>query len=72
MAFMLLTVQELKVAASFLRQAKTLCESVRDLFFGTREADASARLDEIATRLDDEREFVERLIAKEPNGGAAS
>jgi hypothetical protein len=68
---MLLTVQELKVAASFLRQAKTLCESVRDLFFGSREADASARLGEIATRLDDEREFVEHLIGK-ADGGAVS
>jgi hypothetical protein len=68
---MLLTVQELKVAASFLRQAKTLCESVRDLFFGVRKADASARLSEIATRLDDERDFVERLIGK-ADGGAVS
>jgi hypothetical protein len=67
---MQLSIQELKVAASFLRQAKTLCESVRDLFFGACEADASARLPEIATRIDGERDHVERLIAK--NGGTPS
>jgi hypothetical protein len=67
---MQLTLQELKVAASFLRQAKTLCESVRDLFFGARDVDASARMTEIATRLEDEREYAERLIGKAPNGGA--
>jgi hypothetical protein len=61
---MQLTIHELKVAASFLRQANTLCESVRDLFFGAREADASARLTEIATRLDDERGHVERTAAQ--------
>jgi hypothetical protein len=63
------TLQELKVAASFLRQPKTLCESVRNLFFGARDVDASARLSEIATRFDREREGVERRIAKVPNGG---
>jgi hypothetical protein len=34
-------------------------------------ADASARLSDIVQRLNDEREFVERLIGKAPNGGAS-
>ena len=65
---MILTPQELRVAASFLRQAKTLCESVRDLFLG-HDADASARLAEITKRLDDERGYVEHIIADVQNGG---
>lgn len=68
---MILTTQELRVAASFLRQAKTLCESVRDLFLG-RDADASARLSEITKRIDDERGHVERLLNNPQNGGGAS
>jgi hypothetical protein len=67
---MLIPIHELKTAVNFLRSAKTLCESVRDLFFGTRQADASARLAEIAMRLDAERDYVERLITK--SGDAAS
>jgi hypothetical protein len=31
---------------------------------------AAARLGDISLRLNDEREYVERLIAKAPNGGA--
>lgn len=63
---MSITVQELRVAASFLRQAKTLLESVRDLFLG-QDAGAAARLGEIVRRAEDECAFVEGLIAK-PNG----
>ena len=59
-----LSLQELKLAANLLRSAKTLTENVRELFFGAREVDASARLSEIVIRLEDEREFVERLAAK--------
>jgi hypothetical protein len=66
-----LSLQELKVAASFLRQARALFEGVRDFFLG-HHADASTRIAEIATRLNDEREYVDRLIAKVPDGGVAS
>jgi len=64
-----LTIPELRTAASFLRQTKTLVESVRDFFRG-HDTDAAARLGDISLRLNDEREYVERLIAKAPNGGA--
>ncbi|MGA7325775.1 MAG: hypothetical protein WBX25_15130 [Rhodomicrobium sp.] len=63
-----LTIQELKVAASFLRQAKALCEGVRDFFRG-QDPDCAARLGEITNRIDGERGFIERLIEK--NGGAS-
>jgi hypothetical protein len=59
------TETELKAASCFLRRAKISCESVRDLFLGGRHSDASARLAEISARLEDERDFVERLIARE-------
>ena len=65
-----ISIQELKTAVNFLRSAKTLCESVRDLFLGTREADASARLAEIAIRLNDERDYVEFLITKSGDTGS--
>ena len=58
-----LSIQELKVAASFLRQAKALCEGVRDFFLG-HEADSAAQLSEIATPPDNEREHIDHLIAK--------
>jgi hypothetical protein len=64
-----ISLQDLKTAAGVLRRAKLLCETVRDIFLG-QEADAAARLGDISQRLDDEREFVERLIAK--TSGAAS
>jgi hypothetical protein len=66
-----LSLQELKIAASFLRQARALCEGVRDFFRG-HDADAAARLGEIATRLDDETAKVEQVIAGRLEGGAAS
>ena len=62
-----LTIPELRTAASFLRQARGLVESVKDFFRGY-DADATARLGDIATRLTDEREYVDRLITKAPNG----
>jgi hypothetical protein len=62
-----LTIPELRTAASFLRQARTLVESVKDFFRGY-DADATARLGDISTRLTDEREFVERLIGSASNG----
>jgi hypothetical protein len=69
-ANMPLTIPELRTAASFLRQARVLVESVKDFFRGT-DADAAARLSDIGQRLNDEREFVERLIGKASNGGAS-
>jgi hypothetical protein len=63
-----LTVPELRTAASFLRQARVLVESVKDFFRGT-DADAAARLSDIAQRLNDEREFIERIL---PKSGASS
>jgi hypothetical protein len=65
-----LTLQELRVCASFLRQARALCESVRDYFLG-HDPDCAARIGEISRRIDDEGEYVARLIAKaSPNGSA--
>lgn len=62
-----LSLQELKVAASFLRQAKALCEGVRDFFRG-QEPDATARLSDIVVRLDYERDFIDKLIMATPGG----
>jgi hypothetical protein len=64
-----LTIGELRAAASFLNQARVLIEGVKDMFRG-RDTDTAARLGDIMTRLNDEREYVERLITKAPNGGA--
>jgi hypothetical protein len=63
-----LTIGELRAAASFLNQARVLIEGVKDLFLG-RDTDAAARLGDIRQRIDDEREYVERLITKPTNGG---
>ena len=52
-----LTIPELRTAASFLRQARVLVESVKDFFRG-HDADCAARLSDIARRLEDEKEFV--------------
>ncbi len=52
-----ITLQESKVAASFLRQARALCEGVRDFFSG-QDADEASRLSGIAVRLDYECDFV--------------
>jgi hypothetical protein len=61
---MKLTLQELKASRSFLNQAHILVSAVRALFFGAGQGETAARLNEIAGRLNDEREHVERLIAK--------
>jgi hypothetical protein len=68
-ASMPISLQDLKQASGVLRRAKALCESVRDLFLGN-DTDAAARMGEICQRIDDEKEFVERLVAKAPDGGA--
>jgi hypothetical protein len=65
--FMPLSLQELKVAASFLRQARALCEGVRD-FFRAEDADLAARVGEISNRLDNEADYVARLILARPGG----
>jgi hypothetical protein len=54
---------ELKTCASFIKQARALCEGVRDFFLG-RDADCAARLGDITLRLKDEGEYVQRLINK--------
>jgi hypothetical protein len=59
--------EELRGAASLLRQARELVESVRSLF-RRQDADCAARLGDIMARLNDEREYVERLIGSDPNG----
>jgi hypothetical protein len=61
-----LTIHELKTCLSFIKQARALCEGVRDFFMG-HDADCAARLGDITLRLKDERDYVERLIAKTPN-----
>jgi hypothetical protein len=45
-----------------------LVESVKDFFRG-HDADCAARLSDIARRLEDEKEFVERMLQK---NGASS
>ncbi len=55
------TIQKLKVAAAFLRQAYALSEGVRD-FFGD-DPEHVARLDKIAAALADERAYVEQAVA---------
>jgi hypothetical protein len=64
-----LTIGELRAAASFLNQARVLVEGVKDMFMG-RDTDAAALLGEIVTRLNDEKEYVDRLITKAPNGSS--
>jgi hypothetical protein len=64
-----LTIPELRTAASFLRQAKTLVESALDYFRG-EDPTRSAKLGEISRRLSDEGGAIDRLIAKAPSGGA--
>jgi phosphate uptake regulator len=64
-----ISLQDLKQAAGVLRRAKSLCETVRDLFLG-HDTDAAARMGDICQRIDDEHEFIQRRIAKaSPNGG---
>jgi hypothetical protein len=64
-----ISLQDLKTAAGVLRRAKALCESVRDLFRG-HDTDAAARLGDICQRIDDERDYIGRLIVKaSPSGG---
>jgi hypothetical protein len=60
-----LSVSELRVAGSFIRQARVLTDAVRDLFFIAREPDRAARLRDISARLEEEGAQVERLLAKE-------
>ena len=64
---MSVTLPELRVSVSFLRQAKTLIEAVVDTFRG-RDNAAAARLNEIVQRVKDEQEFVEREIGKRSRG----
>lgn len=64
-----LTLQELKASRSFLNQAHMLVSAVCHVFFRAREADAAARLNEISSRLDCERDFIEKkLMAATPGG----
>jgi hypothetical protein len=55
------TIQKLKVATGFLKQAHALSEGVRD-FFGD-DPEHVARLNKIATALAEERAYVEQLVA---------
>jgi chorismate mutase len=55
------TIQKLKVAAGFLRQAHALSEGVRD-FFGD-DPEHAVRLNKIAAALADERAYVAQLVA---------
>jgi hypothetical protein len=57
-----LTLRELKTARGFLRQAHMLIAQVSSLFFNAGDSGTSARLNDIATRLADEIESVERRI----------
>jgi hypothetical protein len=67
-----ISIQDLKQAAGVLRRAKALCESVRDLFRG-HDTDAAARLGEICQRIEDEGEYIGRLIVKaSPDGSGAN
>jgi hypothetical protein len=64
---MLLSAEELGGAANLLRQSRELVESVR-ILFRRQDAGCAVRLGDIMARLSDEREYVERLIAKPTNG----
>jgi hypothetical protein len=65
-----LSISEMRTAASFLSIARTFVDNVRDYFLG-HDVDCVARLSEISRRLDDEGDYVARLIAKaSPNGSA--
>jgi hypothetical protein len=67
-----ISLQDLKTAAGVLRRARALCETVRALFRGN-DTDAAARLRDIVQRIDDEAEYIGRLIVKaSPNGGGAN
>lgn len=68
---MKLTLRELNTARGLLRQAHMLIAGVSSLFFNAGDSDASARLNDITTRLTDEISHVEGLIAKPANGGDA-
>jgi hypothetical protein len=64
-----LTIHELKTCLSFIKQARALCEGVRDFFLG-HDADCAARLGDITLCLKHEGEYVQRLLTKaSPNGG---
>jgi hypothetical protein len=63
-----ITLQDLKTSRSFLSQAHMLVSAVCHVFYGARETDAAARLNEIASRLNAELDFVERLIMAKPGG----
>ncbi len=59
-----LSMSELRVAGSFIRQAKVLTDAVRDLFFISREPDRAASLRDISARLEEESAHVERMLAR--------
>lgn len=69
---MLLTIRELKASQTFLSQAHILVSAVRALFFGAGETERAAKLNAISVLIDDERECVERLIAKGAGNGNAT
>ena len=59
---MKLTLRELKSTRNLLRRAHMLIEHVRSLVFNAGDSETSARLNDIAIRLTDEIEGVERRI----------
>jgi hypothetical protein len=63
-----LTLQDLKTSRSFLSQAHMLVSAVCHVFFGAREPDAAARLNEISSRINYEIDFIEKLMAAKPAG----
>ena len=65
-----IALQDLTAAAGILRRAKALVETARDIFFGN-DTGAAARLGDIVQRIDDEYDYINRLIlATDPNGDA--
>ena len=62
-----ITLPELRVSVSFLRQSRTLIEAVVDTFRG-RDGDIAARLNEAVQRVKDEEAVIEELIAKRVRG----
>jgi hypothetical protein len=61
---MTITLDQLRVARSFLKQASFLAAGVRGFFSADEQGDLVARLAEIEQRLNDEYEFLGRLAAK--------
>ena len=65
---MKLKLPELRLAVKHLRNSSQFASAVSSMYFDAGDGIAAARLNELASRLDAEREIIERRIAKAPGG----